>query len=102
MAMDTTAPPAVDKAGNPGGPPAPRAARPWWLGPNLLLAFVGAAAGYALGHMVGNWIAHTYQQVQGEGDNSSERIAMANNPATKKYTSIATRYCTPTTLWSRV
>ena len=70
MAMDTTAPPAVDKAGNPGGPRAPRAARPWWLGPNLLLAFVGAAAGYALGHMVGNWIAHTYQQVQGEGDNN--------------------------------
>jgi hypothetical protein len=45
MAMDTTAPPAVDRAGNPGGPPAPRATRPWWLGPNLLLAFVGAAAG---------------------------------------------------------
>ena len=70
MAMDTTAPPAVDKAGNPGGPPAPRATRPWWLGPNLLYAFVGAAAGYAIGHMVGNWIAHTYQQVQGEGDNN--------------------------------
>ena len=70
MAMDTTAPPAVDRAGNPGGPPAPRASRPWWLSPNLLLAFVGAAAGYALGHMVGNWIAHTYQQVQGEGQNN--------------------------------
>src|SRR5450755_3539084 len=70
MAMDTTAPPAVDRAGNPGGPPAPRAARPWWQSPNLLLAFVGAAAGYAIGHLVGNWIAHTYQQVQGEGQNN--------------------------------
>jgi cytochrome c oxidase subunit 1 len=70
MAMDTTAPVAVDRAGNPAGPSPSRAERPWWRGPGLLLGFAGAVVGYFVGHLVGNWIGHSYQQVQGEGQNN--------------------------------
>ena len=36
------------------------------------------------------------------GESSSLRTARANRPPAKKYTSIADRYCRPTTLWSRL
>ena len=58
-----------EKAQHPGGgePTGPRRARPWWLRPAIHTAFIGAVAGYLLGHWLGNVIASGYQQVT-EGD----------------------------------
>src|ERR1039457_4136151 len=51
-------------------PPRPRTRRsPRWLGPHLGRALVGAVAGYALGHFLGNSIASGYINVQGNGQN---------------------------------
>jgi cytochrome c oxidase subunit 1 len=68
VATDISVPAAVDsggasRSGMPSTPP------PWWQGGNLLYGFGGAAIGYALGHLLGNWIASGYQQVQGSGQN---------------------------------
>jgi cytochrome c oxidase subunit I len=43
--------------------------RPWWLRPGWHTALIGAAAGYALGHWLGNFIAGGYQQVATSDDN---------------------------------
>jgi cytochrome c oxidase subunit I len=58
-----------EKAQHPGGgePARPQRARPWWLRPAIHTAFIGAVAGYLLGHWLGNVIASGYQQVT-EGD----------------------------------
>jgi cytochrome c oxidase subunit 1 len=68
VATDISVPVAVDSGGasESRGPATPR---PWWRGGNLLYGFGGAAIGYALGHLLGNWIASDYQQVQGSGQN---------------------------------
>ena len=51
-------------------PPGPSSRRwPGWLGPHLGRALVGAVAGYAFGHWVGNLIAAGYQNIQGSGQN---------------------------------
>ena len=68
MATDISVPASVDSGGAPqsGTPSTPP---PWWRGGNLLYGFGGAVIGYALGHLLGNWIASSYQQVQGSGQN---------------------------------
>jgi cytochrome c oxidase subunit 1 len=43
--------------------------RPWWLRPGWHTALVGAAAGYALGHWLGDVIAGGYQQAATSDDN---------------------------------
>ncbi|HEV3382798.1 MAG TPA: cbb3-type cytochrome c oxidase subunit I [Trebonia sp.] len=43
--------------------------RPWWLQPGWHTALIGAIAGYALGHWLGNFIGSGYQQVATSDDN---------------------------------
>jgi cytochrome c oxidase subunit I len=46
--------------GEPAGQPG---ARSWWLRPAIHTGIIGAVAGYALGHWLGNLIASGYQQI---------------------------------------
>ncbi|MGH3171101.1 MAG: cytochrome c oxidase subunit I, partial [Trebonia sp.] len=43
--------------------------RPWWLRPGWHTALIGAAAGYALGHWLGDVVAGGYQQISTSDDN---------------------------------
>ena len=55
-----------------GGEPAGQAAaRPWWMRPGILTGIIGAVAGYALGHWLGNLITSGYPQA-GTGGGSPD------------------------------
>src|SRR5712671_6047425 len=36
--------------------------RPWWLRPGVHVGVIGAAAGYILGHLLGNFLSSAYAQ----------------------------------------
>ncbi len=57
--------------GQPGGgaPSVRQSNRPSWLGQHLGTAIIGAVAGYALGHFIGNSIASGYVHVANSGQN---------------------------------
>src|SRR5712691_10494114 len=44
------------------GPEVPEAPRPWWLRPGPHIGVIGAAAGYILGHLLGNFLSSGYAQ----------------------------------------
>src|SRR5260370_2677014 len=44
------------------GPEVPGAPRPWWLRPGPHIGVIGAAAGYVLGHLLGNFLSSGYVQ----------------------------------------
>jgi len=44
------------------GPEVPGAPRPWWLRPGPHIGVIGAAAGYILGHLLGNFLSSGYAQ----------------------------------------
>ncbi len=69
MALDMRAATGSDHPGDTSPPAAPGRRRLGWLGPNAIRALVGAVAGYAFGHWVGNLIASGYINVQGNGQN---------------------------------
>ncbi|MDA8300412.1 MAG: cbb3-type cytochrome c oxidase subunit I [Actinomycetota bacterium] len=50
-------------------PTATRLAHPWFS-LNVITAFLGAAAGYGIGHWIGNYIASNYAVVQSTGQNN--------------------------------
>src|ERR1022692_721813 len=68
MAIETE-PGTIQQSGG-GHPAGPGGERPWWSRPGIHTALIGAAAGYAFGHWLGNYFAvptptstATYQQV---------------------------------------
>ncbi|HVC69995.1 MAG TPA: cbb3-type cytochrome c oxidase subunit I [Acidimicrobiales bacterium] len=69
MAIDTRQPISAEHSGDAAPPATPGRRRPGWLGPHLGRALVGAVAGYALGHWIGNVIASGYINTQGSGQN---------------------------------
>jgi len=50
-------------------PAATRLAHPW-LSPSVITAFLGGAAGYGIGHWIGNYIASDYAVVENTGQNN--------------------------------
>ncbi len=44
------------------GPEVPGAPRPWWLRPGPHIGVIAAAAGYILGHLLGNFLSSAYAQ----------------------------------------
>jgi len=69
MALDMRESIGAEHSGDPSPPGAPIRRRPAWFGPHLGRALVGAVAGYALGHWIGNTFASGYINVQGSGQN---------------------------------
>ncbi len=69
MAIDTRESIGAEHSDDAPPPGAPGRRRPRWLGPNAGRALVGAVAGYAFGHWIGNVIASGYINVQGSGQN---------------------------------
>jgi cytochrome c oxidase subunit 1 len=69
MALDMRPSIGAEHSGDASTPAAPSRRRSSWLGPHLGRALVGAVAGYAFGHWVGNLIASGYINVQGNGQN---------------------------------
>src|SRR6202049_2328994 len=69
MALDMRPSIGAEHSGDASPPAAPRRRRLSWLGPHLGRALVGAVAGYAFGHWVGNLIASGYINVVGNGQN---------------------------------
>src|SRR5215472_17303019 len=73
MAIETT-PGTTEHPG--GGAPAGAAnGRAWWARPGMHTAIIGAVAGYAIGHWLGNVIASGYQQV-GHADANDFEIVL--------------------------
>jgi len=67
MAIETQPDSAQAPGGRePGGTPKERS---WWLRPAFHTALIGAFAGYAFGHWLGNFIGSQYQQVGTSDDN---------------------------------
>src|SRR5215831_10524165 len=64
MAIETEAGTTGRAGGKPGGAPSVRA---WWARPAFHTAIIGAVAGYAFGHWLGNVITHGYPLVQPGG-----------------------------------
>src|SRR5579859_6114339 len=58
-----------------GGQPGAARVRAWWARPAIHTAIVGAVAGYAFGHWLGNLIASGYQQV-GTADANDTAIVL--------------------------
>ena len=69
MAIDTRESTTAEHPGGATPARTPVRRRPVWLGPHAGRALVGAVAGYALGHWIGNLLAAGYTHVQGSGQN---------------------------------
>jgi cytochrome c oxidase subunit I len=61
MAIETE--PGTAQRPGGGGPAGGPDARSWWMRPAIHTGTIGAVAGYALGHWLGNLIASGYQQI---------------------------------------
>jgi len=70
MALDMRESTDAEHSGHTPPPSARSRRRPGWLGPHLGRALLGAVAGYAFGHWVGNLLAAGYQNIQGSGQNN--------------------------------
>src|SRR5271165_5166224 len=74
MAVDTTEPAGAEPSGFYPGETPLHPARPIvgspWLRPHILWAMVGAAAGYLVGHWLGNLIAGGYDVSENTGQNN--------------------------------
>src|SRR5512135_2627237 len=69
MTLEKTIDREVSGSGD-SGQPAQVKPKSYWRQPNVLTGLVGGVIGYALGHWLGNAIAGSYQQVQGNGENN--------------------------------